>query len=239
MASYAARTKELFKKYGRVAVGVHFAVYFTGLGGESGVFFPFLSANPFFSLMFKNVPKNSLVSSCSPPHTKQHHHQQQQTPTACYVAVERGVKVDKFLRSWGLMGEKKVKERAEGGSAAGGVGSTSTSSSSPPSSSSGIHEEEEEDERSWFARALSGRGSSLALAFVANKALFPVRAPITLGLTPAVARALRANAANAASSASASAGRGASASESSSSRSSSMRSNGGSSSGSSAVSDTK
>ena len=31
MASYAARTKAMFQKYGRVAVGVHFAVYGAGL----------------------------------------------------------------------------------------------------------------------------------------------------------------------------------------------------------------
>ena len=34
MSSYAARTREMFRKYGKVAVGVHFAVYFTGLGGK-------------------------------------------------------------------------------------------------------------------------------------------------------------------------------------------------------------
>jgi hypothetical protein len=34
MSSYAARTREMFRKYGKVAVGVHFAVYFSGLGGK-------------------------------------------------------------------------------------------------------------------------------------------------------------------------------------------------------------
>jgi len=129
------------------------------------------------------------------------------------------------------MGEKKEKVGVEGGGGREGrvpsaAASTSSSSSSP------AHEDHEEDDgRNWFARALSGHGSSLALAFVANKALFPVRAPITLGLTPAVARALRANAA-----ASAAAVRNAAASEASSNSSSSFRSNGGSGS---AVSDTK
>ena len=45
-----------------------------------------------------------------------------------------------------------------------------------------------EKEPGWLARTLAGGGSSLALAFVANKALFPLRAPITVALTPAVAR---------------------------------------------------
>jgi hypothetical protein len=32
-ASYSARTKELFQKYGKVAVGVHLGVYAVGLAG--------------------------------------------------------------------------------------------------------------------------------------------------------------------------------------------------------------
>lgn len=96
----------------------------------------------------------------------------------CYTAVERGVKVDALLRRWGLMSPpRQAGEPAEPG--AGG----------------------------WLARALSGAGSSLALAFVANKALFPLRAPVTLALTPAVARALRARAAGAAERAADGAGR--------------------------------
>ncbi len=43
-------------------------------------------------------------------------------------------------------------------------------------------------ERGWFTNLLTGPSSSLALAFLCNKALMPVRAPITLGLTPMVAR---------------------------------------------------
>ena len=118
------------------------------------------------------------------------------------------MKIDKFLRGWGLMSEKKREEvtastttatLTDPGRNAAGAGAASSSSSSAGSG----EQEVEDDGRNWFARALSGHGSSLALAFVANKALFPVRAPITLGLTPAVARALRVNAARSAAAASA------------------------------------
>ena len=44
---------------------------------------------------------------------------------------------------------------------------------------------------SWMGRMLSGGGSTLALAVLCNKALFPIRTPITLALTPPVARFLR------------------------------------------------
>lgn len=43
-------------------------------------------------------------------------------------------------------------------------------------------------EQGWWDKVLTGSSSSLALAFLCNKALFPVRTPITLALTPAVAR---------------------------------------------------
>lgn len=44
------------------------------------------------------------------------------------------------------------------------------------------------EEKGWMDNILTGGSSSLALAFLCNKALFPVRTPITLALTPAVAR---------------------------------------------------
>lgn len=43
-------------------------------------------------------------------------------------------------------------------------------------------------EQSWMEKVLTGGSSTFALAFICNKALFPVRTPITLGLTPVVAR---------------------------------------------------
>jgi Protein of unknown function (DUF1279) len=44
------------------------------------------------------------------------------------------------------------------------------------------------EEQGWVHRLLAGSSSSLALAFIANKALIPVRAPITVALTPPVAK---------------------------------------------------
>lgn len=49
-------------------------------------------------------------------------------------------------------------------------------------------EGEPAQEKGWVHKALAGSSSSLALAFIANKALIPVRVPITLGLTPPVAK---------------------------------------------------
>ena len=44
------------------------------------------------------------------------------------------------------------------------------------------------EERSWIAKAVTSGGSSFAIAFLCTKALLPVRVPLTLGLTPVVAR---------------------------------------------------
>ena len=49
-------------------------------------------------------------------------------------------------------------------------------------------EKDEAREKGWLDKVLTGGGSTLALAFLCNKALFPIRTPITLALTPAVAR---------------------------------------------------
>lgn len=48
--------------------------------------------------------------------------------------------------------------------------------------------EQASEDKGWLDKLLTGSSSSLALAFLCNKALFPVRTPITLALTPAVAR---------------------------------------------------
>lgn len=112
MPQSTGRIQQLFKQYGRTAVGVHLAVYtasFTGL----------------------------------------------------YVAIERGLDPHKLLSQYGLLSDKAVKEDGDS------------------------------DKRGWFANLLSGPGSTVALAFLCNKALLPVRVPITVGLTPAVARLLQ------------------------------------------------
>lgn len=44
------------------------------------------------------------------------------------------------------------------------------------------------EERPWLAKVLTSSGSSFAIAFVCTKALLPVRLPLTVAVTPAVAR---------------------------------------------------
>lgn len=106
--------KDLTRKYGRVALAVHFTVYFSFWFG-------------------------------------------------CYVALEKSVDVRGTLEHYGLLSAKTYDETAN----------------------------EAPEERGWLDRTLSGGGSSVALAFLCNKALFPVRTPITVGLTPVVARYLQ------------------------------------------------
>jgi hypothetical protein len=97
--------------------------------------------------------------------------------------VERGVKVETLLQKYGLLAHRKRAEEA---------GDTPVPAGPSTSSSASADPDHHDERSSWWQRALAGSGSSLALAFICNKALFPVRAPITLGLTPAVARALAA-----------------------------------------------
>lgn len=105
--------KLLFKKYGKVALGVHVGVYSSFLAG-------------------------------------------------CYIAVDQKVDVKGMLENIGLV-------------------------QSP---------EEDGEEPGWLSKSLAGGGSTIAMAVLLNKAMFPIRTPITLGLTPYVARVLRRRAAS-------------------------------------------
>ncbi|KAL4429406.1 hypothetical protein ABPG77_005180 [Micractinium sp. CCAP 211/92] len=119
------RVKQLFKKYGKIAIGVHFTVYFSFLAG-------------------------------------------------CYVAIDNHVDVKGPLQKIGLLSKDSVDEAA--------------AVAGEPEAS---QQQQQQQDKGWLDRVLSGGSSTLALAFICNKALFPVRTPITLGLTPVVARVLR------------------------------------------------
>ncbi len=109
--SIGARVTQLFKKYGKVALGVHIGVYSSFLAG-------------------------------------------------CYIAVDQKVDVKGMLENIGL-----------------------------------VQSPEEGEEPGWLSKSLAGGGSTIAMAVLLNKAMFPIRTPITLGLTPYVARVLRRRAA--------------------------------------------
>lgn len=85
-----------------------------------------------------------------------------------YVAIENHFDPHSLLIKYGLLSDQEVRDDAD------------------------------PKERGWFTNLLTGPSSSLALAFLCNKALMPVRAPLTLGLTPMIARALQQRAVTAA-----------------------------------------
>ncbi|PRW59940.1 glycosyl transferase family 2 [Chlorella sorokiniana] len=122
MASSSEKIKGLFKKYGKIALGVHLCVYGTFL-------------------------------------------------TGCYIAIDNHVDVRTPLQKIGLLSKEKYDDAAAEGAEA--------------------EAQANAQNKGWMDKVLSGGSSTLALAFLCNKALFPVRTPITLGLTPLVARALR------------------------------------------------
>jgi len=110
--SYSEKIKDLFRKYGRVGLGVHLAIYAATISG-------------------------------------------------CYIAAERNQKLEDFLVRHGLLSNQELKDDAD------------------------------PDSRGWFTGTLTSSGSSLALAFICTKALLPIRVPITLAITPPIARILR------------------------------------------------
>ncbi|KAF7142496.1 hypothetical protein RHSIM_Rhsim05G0054100 [Rhododendron simsii] len=133
------RFRELLKKYGKVALGVHFSVSAASI-------------------------------------------------TGLYVAINNNVDVESMLAKVGMKGvEEKTVQKEE----------QSTIQNPPQSNletSDGFVVEETAaaavKKRNRTAELAASSGGALALAVLCNKALFPIRVPITIALTPPIARFL-------------------------------------------------
>uniref|UniRef100_A0A2P2IZ63 Uncharacterized protein MANES_11G097000 n=1 Tax=Rhizophora mucronata TaxID=61149 RepID=A0A2P2IZ63_RHIMU len=133
------RFKELVKKYGKVALGVHFSISAASI-------------------------------------------------TGLYVAIKNNIDVESVLEKWHLPG---VATRDDS--------KTPIQEVEVPYSdefimegdhSSKVAGEEEKNRRNRTAELAASAGGALTLAVLCNKALFPVRVPITIALTPPIARFL-------------------------------------------------
>ncbi|XP_010416841.1 PREDICTED: uncharacterized protein LOC104702644 [Camelina sativa] len=123
----ATRLKEFVKKYGKVALGVHFSV--------SGV-----SISGFYIAIKNNVDVESLLDKYQIPWFSSSNKENPNHPSLDLKPEEQGLVVTP---------DNKTKQLAK------------------------------------------SAGGALALAVLCNKALFPIRVPITMALTPPIARFLR------------------------------------------------
>jgi hypothetical protein len=123
--AFTARMKDLGRKYGKVALGVHFS-----------------------------------VSAA--------------TAAGLYVAIDNNVDVDAVFRKIGISTGVSTPSPAP---AAGDDASPSVPGQEAPA-------------RNRTGELVASSGGTLALALLCNKALIPVRIPITIALTPPVARLL-------------------------------------------------
>ncbi|KAJ0010631.1 uncharacterized protein LOC116124490 [Pistacia vera] len=140
------RFKELFKKYGKVALGVHFSV--------SGA-----------------------------------------SITGLYIAIKNNVDVESIFATWHLPGLSKNPEETQSPQPSDGLitihdNTDFIEGNSSVSNKSTVVIEEEKKQRNRTAELAASSGGALALALLCNKALFPIRVPITIALTPPVARFL-------------------------------------------------
>ncbi|KAM6555246.1 hypothetical protein CsatB_002265 [Cannabis sativa] len=130
------RFRELLKKYGKVAMGVHFSVSAASISG-------------------------------------------------LYVAINNNVDVESLLDKLHLGGVSS-KDQVESNPSdekfvlEDNVNGTSTT----------VIVEKEKTTRNRTAELAASSGGALALAVLCNKALFPIRVPITVALTPPIARFL-------------------------------------------------
>ncbi|KAF3619948.1 hypothetical protein P3S67_020225 [Capsicum chacoense] len=132
------RFRELFKKYGKVALGVHFSVSAVSIGG-------------------------------------------------LFIAVKNNVDVEAMLEKVGMPGlskqgeENEIKNQPQQNPqviSADGFVIDDVAAAPPPK------------QRNRTAELAASSGGAFAVAILLNKALFPVRVPITLGLTPPIYRFL-------------------------------------------------
>ncbi|XP_057754296.1 uncharacterized protein LOC130973684 [Arachis stenosperma] len=128
------RFRELFKKYGKVALGVHCSVSAASISG-------------------------------------------------LYVAIRNNVDVESVLEKF-HMGAVSDKEDPNSDNP-----NLNSSSSVDPVMVNGADDEEKPKSRT--AQLAASAGGAFTLALLCNKALFPVRVPITVMLTPPIARFLR------------------------------------------------
>ena len=123
MAFPTGRFRELFKKYGKVALGVHFSVSAASI-------------------------------------------------TGLYVAIKNNVDVESLLQKVGI----------------GAI--DSTIDNNQQNDGELISDMPPPKKKNRTAELAATSGGALALALLCNKALFPIRVPITIALTPPVARFL-------------------------------------------------
>ncbi|CAM6016417.1 unnamed protein product [Sphagnum balticum] len=110
--------------------------------------------------------------------------------TGCYVAIKNNVDVGAILERAGLFSSSEKEETEQAAAAAAAdLQSYESSLAMEGSGDEVLLQTDVKEKNRIHAAAVSG-GGALALAFLCNKALMPVRIPITIALTPAVARLL-------------------------------------------------
>ncbi|XP_024363270.1 uncharacterized protein [Physcomitrium patens] len=102
--------------------------------------------------------------------------------TCCYTAIKNNVDVGAVLQRFGLYTSSMVKEEADD--------IHKYEAGTPGGASEELKPVIPEDDRKSHIHSAVSGGGALALAFLCNKALMPVRIPITVALTPPVARML-------------------------------------------------
>ncbi|CAA2976591.1 PREDICTED: uncharacterized protein LOC109211672 [Olea europaea subsp. europaea] len=138
------RFRELLRKYGKVALGVHFSVSAASI-------------------------------------------------TGLYIAINNNVDVESIFEKMGMPGlgkEPKEDEIPKQPSSNAEITTIYTDASSDEFIMEQPVKNDVKKERNRTTELVASSGGALALAVLLNKALFPVRVPITFALTPPVARFL-------------------------------------------------
>ncbi|WOL18597.1 hypothetical protein Cni_G27394 [Canna indica] len=112
--------------------------------------------------------------------------------TSLYVAIKNNIDVESVFEKFGLSpGVAEEDPSAHPSSSAGGGGDVVTlDGHESPETLQSMEEQQKQTTRNRTAEMAASSGGALALAILCNKALFPVRVPLTVALTPPIARFL-------------------------------------------------
>ncbi|KAK3132791.1 hypothetical protein QOZ80_6AG0527790 [Eleusine coracana subsp. coracana] len=114
------------------------------------------------------------------------------TIAGLYVAINNNVDVDSILRRVGISPSVSVEVPPAPAPAPAAGGDILGDAAAVPNRSEVVHDaSERERERNRTAELVASSGGALALAILCNKALLPVRIPMTIALTPPISRALQ------------------------------------------------
>lgn len=179
--SGGGRFKELVRKYGKVALGVHLSVSAASITG----IYVAIKSNVDVETMLENIGMGAKSSEDQPKIEQSH---SEQHPSNDLESMLENIGMGPKTSEDQPQIERSHSEQRPSNNG----GDRDFVSSGGLVQGDGSADQQLQKKKNRTAEMAASGGGALALALLCNKALFPIRVPITIALTPPIARFLRA-----------------------------------------------